>query len=404
MRILVVVLIFGLCGCTTVSERSSAVQVVADQNYSQQQLRVLLVNYATVAIARIDAAAESAFTASIGDHEVQERVMRWRLAAVRAHFAAVGHDDAFVAGYDLIVLAWQQRALLARPDIVARFGAAGAAMTQVGEELLVSYRELLPRFATSDASRAAINDKIQQLAKDHPLSDIDYQRSSVVPWVLQLAQVDDQSVLQVVGTLEDRAAAMQAYSTAYLNRMPDLARWQAELLIHRLRWSPEANQLREAVTRALQLGDEVDRLVVELPVALSSERDRAYARIDQLVAALDQRITRAEGFVKAERDITMDQVRELVAQLRLLITAERAAALAEARAIAAESVAGINRELPAAFAGELASELPQPVAVAVEAAAIRVVDHLILRALQLIGALLLVGGLVWLLRRRQRLG
>ena len=92
----------------------------------------------------------------------------------------------------------------------------------------------------------------------------------------------------------------------YLQRMPPMLNWQAELLFDKLSTSPEIEQLRSDSSTLSNAFGRLAKMTDQLPVLIEKERTAA---IDQLTEQVGTRVT-------AERKAVIDQFKDLVSTER----------------------------------------------------------------------------------------
>jgi hypothetical protein len=268
------------------------------------------------------------------------------------------------------------------------FGASQdvAIMTAKGlESRIEEIRVAMVKPEHAERMLAAGREFIGTFAQAHPLKSLYFQRDSLSGRSETIVLPDSANFGTIASGLEQDVITLQRLVSAYMEYMPTLARWQAELMLYDVEKSP-------LVVDSVSVLEEMPILVREamtaqVPRLVSGQMTRA------LTAVSTERINTLTGlegmradtlkFVEQERNAVIAEInRQRVATIEQ-VGEERKAALEEVRSIARESTGSalsVGKEL---------------------------IDHLFWRLAMLVGAVALcvalgAGVLVTVMRARDK--
>jgi hypothetical protein len=258
--------------------------------------------------------------AATRDPVIRRNALLWKINAIQAGFRAASRRDALSAFADLSALAYQMAdffdtgagrdafgpqqsiAIEASRTIEARMDMTYMAMMkpESAERLLKEWKEFVSHFA-----------------KKYPIESLDFIREPVTghPESRAIAQVE--SIGAVVGGLELDVDTAQRLLDAYLQYIPAIARWEAELLLDDLRREGVLadtftilrdieSLVRDTATRQIPelLNGQTSRVLSEV----GAERKAALAEIDR------QRLETLE-FIRGEREMVVHELRAAVREI-----------------------------------------------------------------------------------------
>jgi hypothetical protein len=316
-----------------------------------------------------------------GNPVIRRNALPWKINAIQASFRAAARRDALSAFADLSALARQMAeffdtgagrnlfgplqvvAIEASETIEARMDTTYLAMMKPGsaERLLREWRGFIAQFA-----------------EKYPIESLDFIREPVTghPESRAIPQVENFGA--VVGGFELDVDTAQRLLDAYLQYMPSIARWQAELLLDDLR--------RDGVL--------ADTLTILRDIELLV-RDTATRQVPELLTGQTTRVLSA---VTAERAAALNDVDKMRAAAMNEVGAERKAALAEIDRQRLETLDFIRGERQLVLQ-ELRATVRESTASVVSTGE-QILDHLIWRGTLLL--LAIAAGLVLRHRLRSR--
>jgi hypothetical protein len=318
-----------------------------------------------------------------GDPGIRRNALLWKINAIQAAFRAAARRDALSAFADLSALAFQ----------MAEFFDTGAGRDLFGSQQMVAIEASETIEARMDATYLAMMKPgsaerllkewkgfIAQFAQKYPIGSLEFLREPVTGHPESRAIPRVESFGAVVGGFELDVDTAQRLLNAYLQYMPCIARWQAELLLDDLR--------RDGVLAdTLTILRDMESLV----------RDTATRQIPELVTGQTTQVLTA---VAAERAAALNDVEKMRAATMSGVGAERKAALAEVDRQRRETLEFIREERQLVLQ-ELRATVRESTGAVVSTGG-QILDHLYWRS-ALLGGLLLVliaAGLV--LRHRLR--
>jgi hypothetical protein len=222
------------------------------------------------------------------------------------------------------------------------FGASQdmAVMTAKGlESRIEEIRVAMVRPEHAERMLATGREFIGTFAQAHPLTSLYFQRDSLSGRSETIVLPDSASFGTIASGLEQDVITLQRLVSAYMEFMPTLARWQAELMLYDVEKSP-------LVVGSVSVLEDMPILVREamttqVPQLVSGQMTRA------LMALSTERINTLTGlegmradtlkFVEQERNAVITEInRQRVATIEQ-VGEERKAALEDVRSIARES-------------------------------------------------------------------
>lgn len=366
----------ALTGCATLPGffDASPQAVPHDGVLTTRQTRLLLNDYVRRFSDEVARAADG-IQSRTADEGVIRGLLTWKLGVIPAAYRAGTLEEAQAAFGDLWLLAVQMEDFFEAAPPRDPFGAERATVQacarHLREEIEAIARELTVTGETFERGRA----RIHELAAATPVTELGFSRRSLVPEFLASRAGEKAAFFQAVENLGDNLAAMQEMMVAYAAQLPAMVRWQAELMLLDLprnqrigRTLADFDGMDESLKRLAAASDHAMALFTtqsgELLGHVKSEREAVFASVEELrrttLEALDAQRAATFAAIATERQATLDA-----------LTRERLAASADVESLtrkATESAAAQTREL---------------------------IDHLFVRALELIGAATL-GALVLL--------
>jgi hypothetical protein len=309
--VLVVFALAAGCSLDTPQKTGLLRSAAPEARISSSELGTWIGDAALNSADRIQQAADR-IRAETRDPVIRRNALLWKINAIQAGFRAAARRDALSAFADLSALARQMAEFFdtgAGRDV---FGPQQAIAIEASETIEARMdTTYLAMMKPESAERLLTEWKrfIRQFAKKYPIESLDFIREPVTGHPESRAIPQVESFGAVVGGLELDVATAQRLLDAYLQYMPSIARWQAELLLDDLR--------REGVLA------ETFTMLRDMESLL---RDTATRQLPDLVTG---QTTRALSAVTAERAAALNEVEKMRAATMNELGAERMTALAE---------------------------------------------------------------------------
>jgi hypothetical protein len=309
---------------------------------------------ATVALGRdllreIEVAGDSieAMTKDVG---VRRNSLLWKLSCVPAVEEAVLRQDPVVAMIDLSAFQAQASDFLESPAGAETFGA----------ELVVAQRGIARLQAGWGAAAASVGvhlsdadrGKLLEWARAHPIERVPFTRPTLAGGLAHTLREQNSSIGAAVGGMQQTLDRLEFRISLTNEFAVKQAKWLSELTAMDMRASPEAAELRGTLGSTRALAEETPDLIRRERTAILEDVDRQrVATLATLLRAVAKERTIALAAVDEQRRLAMTDVDSL-----------------RVRVVADELI---------------------------------VVDHMMLRLAQLVGALVVVTGTGLLLTRRR---
>lgn len=269
---------------------------------------------------------------------IEARTVAHRIKFTVAHGATIiaAQQNPRIALLDMMVMITLQRELIERNIVPEFFGPEADRLRSIFESSENQVRTLVTRMLTAE-QLAAVDDLARRWLADHP--DRRYagyvRLSEFAGWrqltntqapggrpanVLGFLFIDPLAGLDPTTREIEQARFFAERALYYVQRMPELVSWQAELLIIDTLAEPEVRGvLRDAAAAAeaatvasesaRRLTDEVTTLRAQLPALVASERA---AVLDAVAGVVDEQrqaaIEQALAGLRAEREATIRQI------------------------------------------------------------------------------------------------
>jgi hypothetical protein len=331
-----------LAGCSLFPQHIGLLEKqTPEARISSAQLRVWTNDFILDYADRIEEVADRIKAQELS-HEVRRNTVLWKINATQAGFRAASRRDALGAFVDVWILCRQMTVFFESGPGKDSFGASQdmAVMTAKGlESRIEEIRVAMVRPEHAKRMLATGREFIGTFAQAHPLTSLYFQRDSLSGRSETIVLPDSASFGTIASGLEQDVITLQRLVSAYMEFMPTLARWQAELMLYDVEKSP-------LVVGSVSVLEDMPILVREamttqVPQLVSGQMTRA------LMALSTERINTLTGlegmradtlkFVEQERNAVITEInRQRVATIEQ-VGEERKAALEDVRSIARES-------------------------------------------------------------------
>lgn len=332
-----------------------------------RQTRLLLNDYVRRFADEVARTAD-AIQARTSDEGVTRGLLVWKLGVIPGAYRAGTLEEAQAAFGDLWLLAVQMEAFFEATPPRDPFGDERATVQACARHLREEIEEIARELAVTGETFERGRTRIHELAAAEPITEISFSRRSLVPAFLASRAGEKAAFFQAVENLGDNLAAMQEMMVAYAAQLPAMVRWQAELMLLDL---PRNQRIGRTLADFDGMDDSLKRLA---------------GASDQAMALFTTQSSELLGHVKSEREAVFASVEELRRTTFEALDAQRAATvevLERERLAVSGDVEALTRKVTEAAAGHSRA----------------LIDHLFVRALELIGAAT-VAGLVLLTAAR----
>lgn len=323
---------------------------------STSELRTRAVELGRQTIQEIEIAADS-IDSRTTDGGIRRNTLYWQLSSVPAAGEAVLRDDPVVAMLDLYAFGLQLSDFLASPAGTLAFGPD----VPIAQRAIVRARQRWETVAASMGARVTDKNRADLVswARENPIDRLPFTRASLSGDLSTRLRDEQTSIGATVGSMQESLDRLEFRISLLNDYAIKQAMWLSELASLEVGNTPEAMELRSALSSTRLLVEDAPDLVARERMALLADLDRQ--RLEALAALAEERVIVQEG-ISNERKIVLD-------------------AMVRERMIVVQELEGLRARL-------VADEY-------------KVMDHLVLRLAELLGALLVViaGGL-FLLRRR----
>jgi len=323
-----------------------------ESRITSAQLRVWTNDFVLDYADRVEEAADR-IKAQESSPEIQRNTILWKINAVQAGFRAASRRDALSAFADVWILCRQMTVFFESGPGKDSFGRSQDVAIMTSKGLEARIEEIRIAMAQpKDAERllASGREFIGTFAQAHPLKSLYFQRDSISGRSDKAVLPDGGGLGTLASGLEQDMITLQRLVSAYMEYMPTLARWQAELMLYDLENHPVVGEsvsvlkempllVRDAMDKHMpQL---IDRQMTRALAALTLERVNALSGLEGMRAStlkfVEEQRAAVAGEIDRQRLATIEQVKD-----------ERKASLQEIRAIAHEttdSALGVGKEL-----------------------------------------------------------
>jgi len=349
------------------------------------QLRVWTNDFILDYADRIEEAADRIKTEETSP-EIKRNSLLWKINATQAGFRAASRRDALGAFVDVWVLCRQMTIFFESGPGKDAFGLSQDIAITTAKALEARIEEIrMTMVRPEDAERLLQEGRemVAKFAEPHPLKSLYFRREPISGRSDTIIIPDSASFGAIASGMEQDMITLQRTLSAYLEYMPTLVRWQAELMLY-------------DVERSGSVADSVS-VLKEMPILV---RDAMTTQVPQLVSG---QMTRALSAVSRERMNTVAGLEDMRMATLEFVAQERMAVVAEIDNQRVATIEQVSEERKAALKeiGAIARDSTG----LVQSVGKELIDHLMWRLAVLLGAFgivfALIGGiLLGLMRSR----
>jgi hypothetical protein len=325
-----------LAGCAGVVQRVPLIGAGAEAMgaTTESDLHASLGVWAASFASLIGATADQ-IRAESRERTVRRNAVLWQLRMLPLVRLAAFHPDAQTAYVASLALAVAQREYLTEGEGRALFAERQAIAVDAASKLERDIVDLGRGFL-SNRQLARLREQVDQVVAQHPIRGLfaseglihaftDPSQRETFSWVTNLPMAP----FRALSGVSDTAQAVQNFNetarefTAVVNQLPQLSRWQLELLLY------DAEEL-DSVERALSAAESVARgaesisnTAATLPEEIGAEMAARLGEAQAALAQLDAALARAQALGEPLAHVA-DRVGEASAQWTALLTEMRA--------------------------------------------------------------------------------
>ena len=299
VRLLALVLIAQLAGCTLIDQYSPSKREARKQAQQLQALQLTVMRFADEFVGRTGQAIASAQSDS---ESPEDRLLtqNWRVQQATAAYTIASGPNPLGNAVDMVSLVALNRMMLEEKWVTDRFGARIKPVQETYQRLETDAWNILDP-VLSDAQIARLKEIMARWRADHPevrtVSYVHFQdlADSVGAGqsggdaqgggLFSMLGIDPFSSLDPAVREISQSRALAERTIYYLQRAPQLLDMQIVRLTYQFAVMPESQALLADAQRVSLVGSASDQLVQTLPSLLDRQRE---ALIAQLVAVLQQ--------------------------------------------------------------------------------------------------------------------
>ncbi len=368
-----------LAGCASGSQtRAGLAQSAPNVTMTTPELRIRSSLYAGNFAAIVESAADSIIVMT-DDVPTRRKALIWKATAIPEFQKSVLISDplaALIDGWTFSIQMEQYFTVGAGSD---EFGRWQPIVRRASAEL-VRRAEEIARLATTDSGYVAGETFVTAWAAEHPFESLVFGREhTAVAWADRLG-TGARGGLAAAADINEAIQVMSNRMSMYAATLPKQATWQAQLLMSYYFYDPqmqaflgEISSIDSAVASIESQFGDIRDVFVDIDHILVATVDSAFAELDEQIAAMMDEMLQEDGALSAmiaeQRQAIFDDV-----------TRQRVAAMAELDSV-------VQHAVQTALADSN-----------------QVIDHMFLRAVQLLAGLLVVAviGLAVFTRMKRR--
>jgi hypothetical protein len=263
--------------------------------------------------------------AATSDPAIRFNALLWKINGTSAVLQATSHGDPLIAVVDAWTLLFQATEYFDTGPGAAALGEHVELARELNELAEAEFDQLVASIATPEgvANGRAL---AQAFAADNPVLNDYFLRASVAGTIVATLSEDQRDAFANLGSITQTVETLGARLSIYLDYLPRLARWQAELLLedpaNAAMLTDVFDNLHEVNATAARVADTLDRTV-------DDKLDEVLATaLGQLATELDD----VEALVNAQRQLILSELPNEYERIFAKVTEQRLAALSQVEA------------------------------------------------------------------------
>lgn len=333
------VLILGAGGCRTGSPSGELETHFHEGSLSSKQLSLLLSEHVMLAYELIVSAADSIIHQT-EDHEVYRNALRWKINAIPQTVTASVHEDPVFSLFDVWVLQVQMRQFFTEGPGTNLFGAHQAIAVRSASRLEAATEGIAQQALGPNTDFRNFRSLVHQTAEKHPVATLGLERPPIVQEYLDFVKPGG-GFLQLASSANEKLAFLGNLMLFETRVMPEMGRWQSELLLADTNSYPAITQPLLPLTNLNRLTETVD----SLPAIVVQEREITLADIERQRLDTLERIDRMRQetllSIRREREAFESFIAERMTNAFAEIGKQRSALIAELSSLAEEQTAPV---------------------------------------------------------------
>jgi hypothetical protein len=277
---------------------------------------------------------------------MKRRALIWKTDAIPTIYTAALRPDPLAGALDLWVLVFQF-------DDYVRDGAGKDAFGPQQPITIAGARSMLTLVDETAASlfvdREAYEKRrgqVEAFARDHPIDGSLASRQTALLKLARLSESGDPGLLKGVGDVTDTLADVSLRLNAYVNLLPKITRWQAELAVQDLAGRDNLQGTLGQVDALGEMARNASALLSDIPGTLQEASGPVGDVLDrqrkEMLAAVDRERISLSAFLAAQEQAALSALDDERRSTVEGITRERAAALAGVDSIAKRSLEDVT--------------------------------------------------------------
>jgi hypothetical protein len=378
-RLIVVLAVLLLpAGCIRTPTQTELMRQTQATTLTTTQLRLAVRSFLDDYTGAVQDAADT-IREGTEDADLRRKALLWKANAIPAGQKAVFQYDPLAALVDIWVLCEQQSEFFSRGAGRDLFGAWQGTAIDVSSRLVVDVVELA-KDVTANDDQSDMQGHVDAWVAKSPIESLAFSRSSPKPVLARLLDQTTHGTSAVIGGLNESLADLSERLAVYGSQMPELARWQAELVVDEVMRSDD---VQLALNNTSSLADSLERTATgleELPEDVTEQVVSSLGMLRQERAILTR-------FVEEQRLATQEFVRQERTAIVEAVRRERQEALAT---VGVERVDTLDRM------DQLATGLMEQSTHEIR----NLIDHTLWRVTMMLAVLIVLGGVLGIIALR----
>jgi hypothetical protein len=274
--------------------------------------------------------------------EIRRHSLLWKINATQAGFRAASGRDALIAFADVWILCRQMTVFFeagAGKDVFGDSQDIAVTTARLLEARMEDLRRAMMKPEYAEQKLQQGREIVAKFAEPHPLKSLYFQRDSISGRTDSIVLSESASFGAIASGMEQDMITLQRLLGAYMEYMPTLVRWQAELMLYDVE---KSGLVVDSVSVLKEMPIMVrDAMTIQVPQLVSSQMTKALSALSaertNAMNGIDNMRMSTLNFVVQERTTIVEEIdRQRIATIAQ-VTDERKAALQEIGAIARES-------------------------------------------------------------------
>jgi len=285
------------------------------------ELQLHIDDLASIFAGVIEQAADQVIAAST-KNGVKQHALLWKINGIPTAYRALFHHDPAVAILDSWAFSMQMANYFERGDGKEDFGQ----WYQIAHKSSLKLEKKLEQLVASglpDGNIDTLKKDFQLWVVDHPIVRDFIYRDTVVPILGEVIGNQELDTLQTVGSLAIGMEEMADQLAVHMNLLTKQARWQAELVLAETFKNQDAKEAASTLVELINSLNQISPVVAQFPGLIAQERKAFFETLqterETILQSIDeQRIATLSEIDSSSNRIlktTMDQSKQLIDHL-----------------------------------------------------------------------------------------